>query len=66
MIRPMKKRTKKGESEKTDDLNKKLDKIIEHSRTENEALKKILKGLEVVREDFKKNNQKKKTGKYKK
>ncbi|MCB2221766.1 MAG: hypothetical protein KQI35_15335 [Bacteroidetes bacterium] len=62
----MKKSIKKGESEKTDDLNEKLDKIIEHSRTENKALKKILKGLEVVREDFESNNQKKKTGKNKK
>jgi len=63
----MTKKTRKSESEQgnTNDLGKKLDKIIEQSKTENEALKKILKGLEVSREELKINNQKKRTGKNK-
>jgi len=63
----MTKKTRKSESEQenTNDLGKKLDKIIEQSKTENEALKKILKGLEVSREELKQNNHKKRTGKNK-
>ena len=37
---------KTNEGDKAGDMNKKLDDIIEKSKTENEALKKILSGLD--------------------
>lgn len=38
-----------------DSMKRKLEKIIEKSRTENEALRKILEGLEKLNENSKKN-----------
>lgn len=37
---------KKDESDNAEALKKKLEAIIEHSKAENEALRKILSGLE--------------------
>ncbi len=39
-------KSKKNESDNAEAIRKKLEAIIEHSRAENEALKKILTGLE--------------------
>lgn len=38
--------SKKSESDNAEALKKKLEAIIEHSKAENEALRKILSGLE--------------------
>ena len=56
---------KKSEKEKqeidnTEALKKKLEAIIEHSRAENEALKKILTGLEKMNDKQKGNKNKSK------
>jgi len=40
------KKSKNNDIENDDSINKKLDAIIEHSKAENEALRKILLGLE--------------------
>lgn len=40
------KNKKTNEGDKTNELNKKLENIIEQSKAENEALKKLLNGLE--------------------
>ena len=40
------KKSDKNKSDNAEDLKKKLEAIIEHSRAENEALRKILRGLE--------------------
>jgi len=47
----MKKSTNKGENEIADDIIKKLDKIIEQSKLENHALKKLLKALQKMQND---------------
>lgn len=39
-------KSKKNESDNAEALKKKLEAIIEHSKAENEALRKILSGLE--------------------
>jgi hypothetical protein len=52
---------KKSDINKNDNaefLKKKLEAIIEHSRAENEALKKILKGLEKMNNKQKGNDRK--------
>ena len=51
---------KKQEIDNTEALKKKLEAIIEHSRAENEALKKILTGLEKMNDKQKGNKNKSK------
>lgn len=46
------KKTKTNEAENAEALKKKLDAIIEHSKAENEALRKILTGLEKNKNDI--------------
>lgn len=47
-----------NEKDNAEALKKKLEAIIEHSRAENEALKKILKGLEKINNNENRNNKK--------
>ncbi len=47
------KKSDKRKPDKAEELNKKLEAIIEHSKAENEALRKILKGLERVKDNNK-------------
>lgn len=42
------KKSDTNEKDNAETLKEKLEAIIEHSRAENEALKKILKGLEKI------------------
>lgn len=45
--------TKNNEIDNADALKKKLEAIIEHSKAENEALRKILSGLEKNKDTIK-------------
>lgn len=47
------KKSKKHEADDAETLNKKLEAIIEHSRAENEALRKILNGIEKNKDKLK-------------
>jgi len=49
------KKDKTNEGDKANEINKKLEDIIEQSRSENEALKKILTGLEKMKDKQTKN-----------
>ncbi len=45
------KKSNKNEIDNAEALKKKLEAIIEHSKAENEALKKILSGLEKINDN---------------
>jgi hypothetical protein len=53
------KKGNKNETENAEALKKKLEKIIEQSKSENEALKKILSGLEKMKDKQTENKNKK-------
>ena len=50
----MKKETITDKDQSRDSLNNKLDNIIKQTRTENQALRKIIEGLEIINEKSKK------------
>ena len=47
------KKTNNDKEDNTKELNEKLEAIIEHSKAENEALRKILRGLEKNKDTIK-------------
>lgn len=51
------KKTKIDKIENAKTLTKELEEIIEHSKSENEALRKILKGLELNKDNNNKQRQ---------